>query len=97
MRRVTIIFAALAVTAVLAVPAFAATTTVNWKIGTVNTVNIKKGNTVKWNWSGRHNVVGPSLNKSTSGASRTFSAKGTFVYICTIHGATVQKTTVKVS
>ncbi|MEI7559277.1 MAG: hypothetical protein WCJ63_01685 [Actinomycetes bacterium] len=102
MRRVSIFFAALAVAAVLAVPAFASTTkTVNWTFG-VKTVSIKKNDTVKWSWSGSmiHNVKGPGVSTSTTkngSASRKFTAKGTFTYICSVHGASAQKTTVKVS
>ncbi|CAB4880126.1 MAG: hypothetical protein F2799_06625 [Actinobacteria bacterium] len=89
MRRVTIFFAAFAVAAVLAVPAFAATTkSVNWTFGAHN-VSIKKNDSVKWTWSGfRHNLYGTGISKGNSNAgtaTRKFTAKGKFTYTCTLH------------
>jgi len=89
MRRVTIFFAAFAVAAVLAVPAFAATTTnVDWTFGS-HPVSIKKNDSVKWTWSGfRHNLYGPGISKGNANAgtaTRKFTAKGKFTYVCRLH------------
>ena len=60
----------------------------------VPTVTVKKGTTVKWNWTGRHhhNVVvskGPARFQSavkTSGSFRKkMKRKGTYTIICNIH------------
>ena len=60
----------------------------------VPTVTVKKGTTVKWNWTGRdhHNVVvskGPAHFQSavkTSGSFRKkMKRKGTYTIICNIH------------
>ena len=99
MRRVSIIFAAFAVAAVLAVPAFASTTkSVDWTFGS-HPVSIKKNDSVKWTWSGfRHNLYGPGISKANSSAgtaTRKFTAKGNFTYTCTLHSG--MKSVVKVS
>jgi plastocyanin len=56
-------------------------------------LKIKKGQTVNWSWmsNAAHNVTFTSLGKhSSTGASGSFklkfSKKGTFNYLCTIHG-----------
>ena len=65
------------------------------------TLRIKKGDTVKWSWSGSvpHNVTGPGF-KSKTGTKVTFSRKfskaGTFKVVCTIHQALGQRMTVVV-
>jgi plastocyanin len=66
------------------------------------TVRIKKGDTVKWSWSGSvpHNVTGRGF-KSKTGAKVTFSRKftksGSFKVVCTIHQALGQRMTIVVS
>ncbi|MGH9204809.1 MAG: cupredoxin domain-containing protein [Vicinamibacterales bacterium] len=61
------------------------------------------GATVTWTWRGAnlHNVVfdnaGPASATQQSGSfAATFSASGTFTYICTIHGRSVMSGTVVV-
>ena len=62
--------------------------------GSVPTVTVKKGTTVKWNWKGsdQHNVVvqkGPASFQSslkTKGSfKKTLRKKGTYTIICSIH------------
>jgi plastocyanin len=65
-------------------------------------LSIKKGDTVKWSWSGSvpHNVSGKGF-KSKSGTKVTYSHKftkaGTFTVICTFHKALGQTMKIKVS
>jgi plastocyanin len=104
MRKFLALLAALAlVVALVATQAFAATTSVTWKIGTNKTVKIRKGGTVKWVWGDGqpHNVKGSGFkSKVVTGKGKTYShrfgSKGTFKIICQIH-PTSMKTTVKVS
>ena len=101
MRRITALAATFAVFGVLASPVAAATKSINWVLPYSGTVSVKKGDSVTWSWSGmRHNVVGTGLNspKVTSGSvTRKFTAKGSFVYYCAVHGKGAQKVTIKVS
>jgi plastocyanin len=65
------------------------------------TLSIKKGDTVKWSWSGRvpHNVSGPGFRSKTATRvtfSRKFTKAGTFKVVCTIHQALGQRMTVVV-
>jgi plastocyanin len=108
-RRLTIL-AALVVALFVAMSsfAFAATKSVGVKkagtkyLFTPATLKIKKGDTVKWSWSGSvpHNVSGKGF-KSKSGNKVSFSHKfttaGTFKVICTFHQALGQKMVIKVS
>jgi plastocyanin len=104
MRKYTALLAVLALTAALvATQAFAATTSVTWKVGSNKTVKIRKGGTVKWVWGDGqpHNVKGSGFkSKVLSGKGKTYShrfgSKGTFKILCQIHPTTM-KTTVKVS
>jgi plastocyanin len=104
MRKYTALLAVLALTAALvATQAFAATTSVTWKIGTNKTVKIRKGGTVKWVWGDGqpHNVKGSGFkSKVLTGKGKTYShrfgSKGTFKIICQIHPTTM-KAVVKVS
>lgn len=69
-------------------------------------VSVRRGAanaSVTWTWSGRnpHNVTfdagGTNSATQTEGTfSRTFTAAGTFSYICTIHGRAVMSGTVVV-
>lgn len=98
--------AAVVVAGALAVPALAATRTVQVKDNkfVANSVTVKKGTTVKWVWRGDapHDVTvtkGPAKFKSsvkTSGSfSKKLTKKGTYSIVCTIH-APGMKMTVKV-
>jgi plastocyanin len=62
--------------------------------GSVPTVTVKKGKTVKWRWTGQdqHNVVvqkGPTSFQSALKTKGTFkkkmTKKGTYTIICSIH------------
>jgi plastocyanin len=80
----------------LAVPALAATKSVQVKDNkfVAKSITVKKGTTVKWVWKGKapHDVSvtkGPAKFKSaikTSGSfSKKLTKKGTYTIICTIH------------
>jgi plastocyanin len=80
----------------LAVPALAATKTVQVKDNkfVAKSITVKKGTTVKWVWKGKapHDVSvtkGPAKFKSSVKSSGSFSKKltkaGTYTIICTIH------------
>jgi plastocyanin len=65
------------------------------------TVTIKKGDSVRWSWSGSvpHNVKGSGFNSKTGAKvtfTRKFSKAGRFAVVCTIHQALGQKMTVVV-
>ena len=68
----------------------------------MKSLKIKKGDTVKWSWSGSvpHNVVGGGA-KSKTGTKVTYSKKftkaGTFTIVCTIHKALGQTMKITVS
>jgi plastocyanin len=102
MRKLTALFAVVAlVTAIVAAQALAATN-VAWKVPTNKTIKIKKGTTVKWIWSDGqpHNVKGPGFkSKTVTGKGKSYShrfgSRGTFKIICQVH-PTSMKTTVKV-
>jgi plastocyanin len=60
-----------------------------------STVTVKRGRAVNWSWQSNapHNVTFRSLHKHSktrqSGSYRlTFSKKGTYRYMCTVHGFT---------
>jgi plastocyanin len=80
----------------LAIPALAATKTVQVKDNkfVAKSITVSKGTTVKWVWRGKapHNVTvtkGPAKFKSRIQTKGTFSRKltkaGTYNLICTIH------------
>jgi plastocyanin len=90
----------------LAVPALAATKSVQVKDNkfVAKSITVKKGTTVKWVWKGSapHDVSvtkGPAKFKSSVKTSGSFSKKltkaGTYSIVCTIH-APDMKMTVKV-
>lgn len=98
--RTPMLAAALAATALLAVPAAAATRTVRvddnyfGRTGDPPTVRVGKGTVVKWRWRGsrRHNVVvarGPRHFRSDSMREGEFKRKmrvrGTYRIICEFH------------
>jgi plastocyanin len=90
----------------LAIPAFAATKTVQVKDNkfVAKSITVSKGTTVKWVWKGKapHNVKvtkGPAKFASTTKSKGTFSKKltkkGTYSILCTVH-APDMKMTIKV-
>jgi plastocyanin len=90
----------------LAVPALAATKSVQVKDNkfVAKSITVKKGTTVKWVWRGEapHDVTvtkGPAKFKSSIKTSGSFSKKltkaGTYRIVCTIH-APDMKMTIKV-
>jgi plastocyanin len=90
----------------LAIPALAATTTVQLKDNKFapTSITVKKGTTVKWVWKGKapHNVTvskGPAKFRSTTQVKGSYSKKltkaGTYTILCTIH-APGMKMTLKV-
>jgi plastocyanin len=90
----------------LAIPAFAATKTVQVKdnVFAPKSITVAKGTTVKWVWKGKapHNVKvtkGPAKFSSTTQSKGSFSKKltkkGTYSILCTIH-APDMKMTIKV-
>jgi plastocyanin len=107
MKKILAGAAAVAVAAgALAVPALAATKTVQVKDDkfVASSITVSKGTTVKWVWKGKapHNVKvtkGPAKFASTTQVKGTYSKKltkkGTYSILCTIH-APGMKMTVKV-
>ena len=100
MRKLLILMLIAATSAVLAVPALAATRSVKVaddyfvRKGSVPTVTVKKGTTVTWRWAGKemHNVAvtkGPvkfrSSFKSKGSYSKRVTRAGTYKIVCTIH------------
>ena len=108
MRHLRAILVAALALALTATVAFGATKSVGVKKQgskykwSVSTLRIKKGDTVKWSWSGSvpHNVTGPGFHSKTSNKltySRKFTRAGSYKVVCTIHQALGQKMTVVVS
>jgi plastocyanin len=107
MKKLIAAGAATAVAAgALAIPALAATTTVQLKDNKFapTSITVTKGTTVKWVWKGKapHNVTvskGPAKFRSTTQVKGSYSKKltkaGTYTILCTIH-APGMKMTVKV-
>ena len=100
MRKLLALVLVAAASAVLAVPALAATRSVKIgddyfvRKGSVPTVTVSKGTKVTWRWSGKdmHNVAvtkGPakfhSSFKSSGSYSKTVKSTGTYTIVCTIH------------
>ena len=100
MRKLLVAMLIAAATAVLAVPALAATRSVKVgddyfvRKGSVPTVTVKKGTKVTWRWAGKdmHNIAvtkGPvkfrSSFKSSGTYSKTLRTAGTYTIVCTIH------------
>ena len=108
-RRIITLVAVLAVaTALFASAALGVTKSVGVKksgnkwLFTPSALTIKKGDRVKWSWSGNtpHNVSGPGFTSTTANKAtykRRFTRKGTFRVICTIHAKKGQKMTIKVT
>ena len=100
MRKLLVASSVALASAVLALPALAATRSVKVgddyfvRKGSVPTVTVKKGTKVTWRWAGRdmHNVAvtkGPvkfrSSFKSSGTYSKTVRSTGTYTIVCTIH------------
>ena len=100
MRKLLVAVLIASASAVLAVPALAATRSVKVgddffvRKGSVPTVTVKKGTKVAWRWAGRdmHNVAvtkGPqrfrSSYKSSGTYSKTLRRTGTYTIVCSIH------------
>ena len=100
MRKLLVMMSIAALSAVLAVPALAATRSVKVaddyfvRKGSVPTVTVTKGTKVTWRWSGKdlHNLAvtkGPvkfrSSFKSSGTYSKTVRRVGTYTIVCTIH------------
>jgi plastocyanin len=95
--------AAVVVAGALAVPALAATKTVQVKDNkfVAKSITVKRGTTVKWVWKGKapHDVSvtkGPVKFKSSVKTSGRFSKKltkrGTYSIVCTIHAPDMRMT-----
>jgi len=95
-RSLTLVLALAAFAVGLVAPSLAATRYVSVKddFFTPRSVSISKNTTVRWIWrgSGRHNVVvdrGPAAFRSSikrSGSfSHTFTKRGTYRIVCTVH------------
>ena len=63
----------------------------------VSSVSIKKGDTVRWTWSGGppHNVSGSGFKSRTASRltyRRTFRRSGSYRITCTVHARTMRMT-----
>ena len=98
MKRIIALLAAVAVCAALAVPAFAATRTVNvgprLRFGP-QAITIHRGDTIRFRWTGKlfHTVVrrsgppfrGIGVRRGRGTFPRRFTRSGTYVLVCQIH------------
>jgi plastocyanin len=62
-----------------------------------SSVTIRKGDTVRWTWSGRvpHNVSGRGFKSRTAARltySRRFRRSGRYAIVCTVHRSTMKMT-----
>ena len=86
-----LVAAALAVTcAVVAIPAFAATKSVNVDddFFSPKTIRVKKGDKIRFRWVGDnpHNVKGAGINIGTrSSGTKTVTVRRAGRFVCTIH------------
>ena len=105
-KKLTLALAAIALLAVLAVPALAATksVTVGDTFFKAKSLTVSKGTTVKWVWRGKlpHDVrvkSGPSKFRSTvkqkGTYAKTLSRAGTYRIYCSIHPNMKQTITVR--
>jgi plastocyanin len=104
MKKILAAGAATAVAAgALAIPALAATKTVQVKddVFVAKKISVRKGTTVKWVWRGKapHNVKvtkGPAKFGSKTQVKGSFSKKltkkGTYTILCTIHAPGMRMT-----
>jgi len=102
MRKLIATLSVIAIIAAIGAVTASGATAVSWKQPSVKTVKIGKGGKVNWVWTDKlpHNVHGPGLKtKVVTGkghiVSKMFTSKGTFTYICDVHGSSM-KTKVKV-
>ena len=63
----------------------------------VSSVSIKRGDTVRWRWSGGppHNVSGSGFKSRTAASltyRRTFRRRGSYRVVCTVHARTMRMT-----
>jgi plastocyanin len=107
LRATTVLALVLALVAMSAT-ALAATKSVGVKKAgsgykfTTSSLRIKKGDTVRWSWSGSipHNISGAGFKSKTAAKvtfSRKFTKAGTYKVVCTLHQALGQKMTIVVS
>ena len=101
------LLALIVVSAGLAAPAVAATTTTVKVVDdrfVKNSVTIKKGDTVRWVWKGRHRhnvfqVAGPghfhSPTKTKGIFKNRFTKKGLYRFQCTYHSGQTMKVRVR--
>jgi plastocyanin len=105
-KNISLALAAIALLAVLAVPALAATksVTVGDTFFKAKSITVSKGTTVKWVWRGKlpHDVKvksGPakfhSAVKTKGSYSKRLTRRGTYRIICTIHPNMKQTVTVR--
>jgi plastocyanin len=105
-KKISLAIAAIALLALFAVPALAATksVTVGDTFFKAKSVTVSKGTTVKWVWRGHlpHDVkvkTGPvkfhSTVKTKGSYSKRLTRKGTYRIICTVHSNMKQTITVK--
>ena len=104
MKKLVAVGAATAVAAgALAIPALAATTSVQVKDNkfVAKSITVSKGTTVKWVWRGKapHNVKvtkGPAKFASTTQVKGSFSKKltkkGAYTILCTVHAPEMKMT-----
>jgi plastocyanin len=109
MMRTALIALVLTFSLAVAAPAVAKTRSVkigdNYFVrkGSVPTVTVKKGTTVKWRWTGRHDhdvvATGPADFQSPLKSSGTYkkkvTKKGTYSIVCLIHSGMKMKLKVK--
>jgi plastocyanin len=95
MRTPVAVLGAAAVLTAIAAPAVGSGPTVKvseYKFR-AKVVHVKKGGTVRWQWvpanGDPHNVTFHGFHSKTQSQgsfSHTFNRRGTFTYVCTIHG-----------
>jgi plastocyanin len=106
LKRLAVLVVPLVTAGVVAVPALAATKTVDVKDDLFSTkaLTIAKGTTVKWVWKGEsfHNVsvrTGPvkfrSALQSKGTFTHTFTKAGKYTIVCTVHAQMVSTVTVR--
>jgi plastocyanin len=105
-KRLAVLVVPLVAAGVVAVPALAATKTVQLKddFFSPKALSISQGTTLKWVWKGKapHNVTvtaGPVKFRSAIQTSGTYTHKftkaGKYTIVCTIHPQMISKVTVK--
>lgn len=102
MRKLTTFLVIASLLVVGVASAMAATKRSPWKVGTKNSVSIKRGDSVRWTWADSlpHNVKGPGFRSRTIAKrgftfTRRFRKAGRFRIICEVH-PTSMRTIVRV-